>query len=460
MDDLWDWTSDVVPGYVVGAVIILVVGWIVAWLLSKLVAGLVSRSGLGRRLGRYTDVRPSADADVAGTAGRVTFYVVMIIVLIAVLDRLELSLATEPLRDLVAGIFGFLPNLLGAIVLGILAFIIAKIARTVVYQLARTARLDERLTAAREGGASLATRAADQMSTPPGSAAASSASVARSPETSARPSSEERAPLSRGLAEVVFGLILLIFLPAILDTLELRGLLEPVNELLNTVFRFVPNLVAAALILVVGWFIARIASRIITAFLSGVGVDGWPARLGFGSATQVAATGSWAPSRLAGALVFAVLLWFAIIEALEVLQFESLSALLVSLLVLASRILLGLVIIAIGLWLARTAASAIRSSGVQQRNVLAVAAQAAIVLLFGAMGLREMGLANSIINLAFGILFGAVGVAAAIAFGVGGRDAAGRLVNRWVAQAESGQLDRAASPATGGLPTDGHGETD
>ncbi len=461
MDDFWDWISDAIPGYVVGAVIILIVGWIVAWVLSKLVSGLVRRSGLGRRLARFTDVSDSADADAAGTAGRVTFYVVMIIVLIAVLDRLDLGLATEPLRDLVAGIFGFLPNLLGAIVLSILAYIVAKIARTVVYQLGRTARLDERFTAAREGGLDLASRAADRMSTPPGDTPEAVAPAASVPAQAARPASAERAPLTRGLSEVAFGLVLLVFLPAILGALKLSGLLEPVNELLNTVFRFIPVLVAAALILVIGWFIARIVSRIVTTFLTGVGFDGWPARFGFGTGPQAATAGGWAPSRLAGALVFAVLLWFAVIEALEVLQFESLSALLVSLLILASRILLGLVIIAIGLWLARSAASAIRASGVQQPNVLAVAGQAAIILLFGAMGLREMGLANSIINLAFAILFGAIGIAAAIAFGFGGREAAGRLVNRWVAQAESGQLDRAASPATEGGPAAApQGQTD
>jgi hypothetical protein len=132
-----------------------------------------------------------------------------------------------------------------------------------------------------------------------------------------------------------------------------------------------------------------------------------------------------------------------------VLRFEALAVLAMNLLELAGRILLGLIIIAVGLWLARGAARAIRSNVTQQPNLLALVAQVGIILLFGAMGLRQMGVADSIINLAFAILFGAVGVAVAIAFGVGGRGAAGRLADRWVAQAESGELDNAARPAEG-----------
>ena len=115
------------------------------------------------------------------------------------------------------------------------------------------------------------------------------------------------------------------------------------------------------------------------------------------------------------------------------------------LLALAGRILLGLIIFLVGLYLARLAADAIRSSGVDQPNLLATAAQAAILVLTGAMALRQMGVANEIINLAFGLLLGAIAVAAALAFGLGGREVAGRQLQQWVAAAESGEAERQAA---------------
>ncbi len=76
-------------------------------------------------------------------------------------------------------------------------------------------------------------------------------------------------------------------------------------------------------------------------------------------------------------------------------------------------------------------ARAIRSGGSALANSLAVVARVAILMLAGAIGLRAMGLANEIINLAFGLVLGALAVAAAIAFGIGGRQVAARKLEQW-----------------------------
>ena len=70
------------------------------------------------------------------------------------------------------------------------------------------------------------------------------------------------------------------------------------------------------------------------------------------------------------------------------------------------------------------ASKTVLASGAVQAGLLAMAARLSIVVLAGAMALGQMGLANEIINLTFGLLLGAVVVAVAIAFGLGGRDIA------------------------------------
>jgi hypothetical protein len=99
--------------------------------------------------------------------------------------------------------------------------------------------------------------------------------------------------------------------------------------------------------------------------------------------------------------------------------------------------LLGLIIFAVGLYLANLAVEVIRSSGTRNAELLSMAARVAILVMAGAMALRQMGLANEIVNLAFGLVLGAIAVAAAIAFGWGGRDLAGRQLERWAQEAET-----------------------
>jgi hypothetical protein len=89
------------------------------------------------------------------------------------------------------------------------------------------------------------------------------------------------------------------------------------------------------------------------------------------------------------------------------------------------------------LYLARLAASVIQSSGVGQASLLAGLVRALILVFAGAMALRQMGLANEIVILAFAMLTGAIALAAALAFGLGGREVAARELENYIAQLRS-----------------------
>jgi hypothetical protein len=96
------------------------------------------------------------------------------------------------------------------------------------------------------------------------------------------------------------------------------------------------------------------------------------------------------------------------------------------------QLVLALIILGIGIYLANLARGVVLSAGGENAAFLASVARIAILVLAGAMALRQLGIADDIVNLAFGILLGALGIAAALAFGLGGRDVAGREVERFV----------------------------
>jgi hypothetical protein len=92
-------------------------------------------------------------------------------------------------------------------------------------------------------------------------------------------------------------------------------------------------------------------------------------------------------------------------------------------------VLLGAVVIGIGVLVANFLANILRSSGRAESLVSFV--RISIIILSVLLGIRAMGFANDLILLGFGLAMGAAAIAAAIAFGMGGREVAGELLARW-----------------------------
>jgi hypothetical protein len=112
----------------------------------------------------------------------------------------------------------------------------------------------------------------------------------------------------------------------------------------------------------------------------------------------------------------------------------------------AGGLVAGVVIFGLGLYFARIAERVIRGTGGSQAHLLAPVARVTIIVFTGALALRQTGIADDIVNLAFGILLGTVAVAAALAFGLGARDIAAREVDGWLKSARGGS-QRRTSPA-------------
>ena len=127
----------------------------------------------------------------------------------------------------------------------------------------------------------------------------------------------------------------------------------------------------------------------------------------------------------------------AVMQALPMLGFDLAAELTAQFIVFAGHVFLGLMIFALGLYLGKLAAETIRATGMVQAGLFAPVARIAILVLAGAMGLRQMGLADEIVNLTFGLILGAIAVAGAIAFGIGGRNAAKSAIEEFVQSRKS-----------------------
>lgn len=390
----------------VPAIILAVVAWLVATIVRVVVNKALRATHLDQKVSNTKpDSRP-----LSHTMGDVAYWLVLLLFLPAIVGTLQIEALTQPLSDMISSMLGMLPNLIAAAIIGVVGWIVAKIVRGVVSNL-------------------LAATGVDNLTR----------------------NNAEGIKLSRLGGTLVFILIIVPTLIAALDALQIEAISAPLVDMLDKFLQAVPNIIAAAAILILAWFIGRFVARLVTQLLTNLGFDVVPARIGLGhafaapapaDATSPAAAigsslGADTPRRslsiLAGKVVLFFIMLFATVEAAGMLGFAGVSDLLEMFISFGADILLGLVIFAVGYWLADLAAMAIERVSADGRGMARIA-RVAILGLVIAMGLGAMGVADNIVNLAFGLVLGAVAVAVALAFGLGGREAAGQIAGRWASQ--------------------------
>jgi hypothetical protein len=456
---------------ILAAVAILLIGWILALIIAAGIKKVLEKLETNRRLSGAT----GHHSNVENIVSRIVFWVVMIIAIIGALNVLNLTGVSGPFSNMLQNILVFIPQLIAAIAVGFVGWIIANLVKIGLQRLLDRTQLDEKLSA--DVGVS---------------------------------------PISQNISDIVYWLILLLFLPIILSILGLNGLLFPVQNMVNKVVSFLPNIfiagvivfvgyilakivrgiieglvrslnlqqqaqkigmfknsnlpqvlgsfifaviiitaliiafealgiaaisqpatamlyeimnaiphiIAAGLILILAYVVSRFVANLVVDVVSGTGVDEIPAKMDaqrFLGETKV--------STIIGYLIVFFTMLFAVSEAANRLGFEQISALISMFIQFGANILLGAVILMIGFWLANLVAQVIGRGEYNSSRWLANLVRILIMGLVIAMGLRAMGIADSIVNLAFGLTLGAVAVAFALAFGLGGRQPAEQVLN-------------------------------
>ena len=487
MQDMINNITSLIGNYVpnlLGAIAILVIGWIVASIIAGVVKSLLKKTDFDNKIAaKFGETSSDKTFQLEHGISRSIFWFLMLFVLVAFFQALQLTIITQPLNNLLDKVLSYLPQLLGAVALFLIAWFLATILRKLITSGLHTFKLDEKINE----------------------------------------KTSDNIPLSKSLGDIAYWLVFLIFLPGILGALNLGGILEPIQGMLHKILDFLPNVLTAGVIVLVGWFVAKIIRQIVTSLLSAIGTDNFSEKIGlnkslgsqklssligmilyililipiliaglnalkldaitrpasnmlnqilqiipaiFAAAVILAISyviakvlsgfienllsgigfdnlfvklglqkenplSGKTPSKLVGYIILVTIMLFAFIEAFNTLGFEKLSEMVSQFTVLGGHILFGIVILGVGLFFANLAADVVKESSVANSNILATVARFAIIILAGAMALRQMGLANEIINMAFGLLLGAIAVAAAIAFGIGGRDLAAKKLSEW-----------------------------
>ena len=366
-----------------GAAIILVIAWVIAKILKMLIVKGLGLVKFDEKLSKYFKGKPSEI--IAG----ITFYLVLLFALPPFLEALRLTSVTGPLSDMWGKFTGIFPNLLAAAIIMVIGFFIAKIVREILVNLLAGFGID------------------------------------RGAEKIGIDKTLGKLKLSGMVGTIIYVLVIIPVLIAALDALNIPAVSTPGRDMLAVVLNKLPSIFAASIIIILAIVIGKIIQNLLTQILTGLGFDRLLEGLG---AKKV---GQKTPSQVVGVIAFIYILFFAVMEAAEVLNFPMLSNLSSQFIAFAFKVVLAVIILGAGILVGNWVKGLLQGA-TKERPFIANFAKAAIVIFALAIALQNLGIANEIVTLAFGLLLGSIAISAAIAFGVGSREIAGREMEAWV----------------------------
>jgi len=372
-------------GTLVSAGISLLVAWIIASALRFLVVRVLNMTKLDEWLGEKVATTKSANTNES--IGKAVFWLVFLVFIPSILNNLGIGQAAESVQGLIDQMISYIPGIIGAIIILILGGLLARILRQIVTGFLEGVGVD-----------SLGERFGFSKS-------------------------NEAQPLSALLGTVVYVLVFIPIVVQALDLLSLPVISDIGTQLLGSVTAAIISVLGAVVILFVAYYLAKFISDIVTNLLAGIGIDRLPEALGFKTAEGANL------SSVVGYVVLVAVMLFAVQGTAEAIGLATIATAVGSLIVLGGNVLLGVVIFMVGIYLANVASNVITSAGGEETSFLANIVRWAILIFVAGIALTQAGvpLGADVIR----IILIALGAAAALAFGLGGREMAAKQLDRW-----------------------------
>ena len=372
------------------ALLVIIVGYFISKILAGFVAGGINKTGLGRKA-------KTTGGNIGKSISKAFFWVLWLIFILIGLSQFPLmSEALEPIQGMLTGVWGYLPQLaVGAIVL-VVGTGLAKVVKEAASSTLEAAQVDN--LASRFGFAG-----ADDT-----------------------PSNG----IARGIGGLLSAIVLIFSGITAIGIWDIPGISGPVSEMLQTVLNYIPNVITAALALAIAVFIGRFVSNLIQNTLPALGVDNSLKALGSLDGTSAS---NVVPSKVIANVSFIGIVLMGLTAAMSALNIPALTDVFETLLAVGGRVVLGAIIIGAGLFIANFISKIVtETSGELAGKIIKYTS----ILIFTFMGLRSMELGEEIIDTAFSYGLGAAafaaGVGGALAFGLGGREWAGKKLAKWI----------------------------
>ncbi len=367
------------------AIIILVVAFYVAKFAKKLVVKLlksVKAEAFLSKLGIKDTVTNSSIEFV----GKLVYFVVFLLFLPGALDKLDLYSVSTPISGMVSSFLAFIPRLVAAGIIIAVGLFIANIVRDLLVPVLKAVKVD-------------------------------------SIQEKAGITATENTSFSSIIANVIYGIIVLVVITSALDQLDIRAISDPANDIVSSIFAIIPNVLAAIVIIAAGIFIAKLVAKLLESLLAGVGADSLLEKITGSDAKKVSL------SKVISEVVKYVLVIIFLVQGINVLNLPVLTSIGAAIINYLPAVLVAVIVLAIGMFAANTVEATIVKK-FPEAKVSALIAKVAIYVFVAFICLNQLGVAIEIVEKTFILIIAALCVAFAVAFGIGGRTFAANTLEK------------------------------
>ncbi len=335
LQELWQSVAPRLPKLGI-ALLVLIGGWLAAVVISRSVFAALKRTTLDDKIADAVGVDTGGDAGtrIETIISKTVYYVLLAFVVVAFFSYLGINAVTAPLVTVLDGFAGAVPNLAKAVLIGFIGFLVATGVRKLIVTLLTKVKFEQRMQ--RLGG----------EEAPP-----------VEPRDKKKKKSKAAAePITHTLGEVAYWFIIVVTAIPVLEALRIGVLAGPLSKAFSSVATYLPKIAAAAVLLILGYLLAKVVRAVVSGVLSRVGVDRAVARLGFGKVTR-----EHSLSGILGTVAMVFVLLHFTVSAVGRLDIQEISTplrlMLDQVYVYLPKLFVGGVLMAIGVVVARVAAN-------------------------------------------------------------------------------------------------------
>lgn len=385
----WDSFVNFLPN-LLGGIALIVVAWLIATLVKKAISKGLRAIHFENRLQKWGAANTEEQADrTIDSLAKVFYYLVWVLFLPSIFNVFGLRSVAAPISNMIDTALSYLPNIIAAVFLIVIAVVVGRFVKNLVYNLALSMNVD-RLVDKFTGGS-------DNVD-----------------NSEIAPSREQKDTIAKVLANIVYILVLIPILTVALEALNIRSISTPIVNVMNSILAAIPNILVAVILLGIGIVVAKFIGDLVGELLKGSGINNLSKSLSPSGRTKIDL------AQIVGQVVAILIGLFFFVEALNVLNLAVLNTIGAAIISYIPNLLFAMIILGLGVVGGQLLRNFItRSAGSKWLGALV---QYLLIAFAVFMALDQLNFATSIVNAAFIFLIGGAAVAFAIAFGIGGRD--------------------------------------
>lgn len=378
---------------VLKAFLILAIAWTIAFIVRFVIVGGLSKLRLSERLSPlFPEGETKSLERLNENIGSVVFYLIILVALMPFFEALKMSSLVSPLKSMFDRVFAYIPNLLTGVIVIVFGFLLARLVEKII------------------------------------SGFAESAGINRYIENLPFDTVLKSLDFAKIVGTLAFLFVMVPIVAVAFEAMQIEILTSVLGTFMNKFASAMPNIIAGFFLFIIGLVVGRFVGDLTSKILYDLGLDKLLLSIGAEGLEKKLSKKEtkFSLANIGGNLIAIVVILLFSMESLEIMHFDLLASAIDKLILYLPHVLVAFVLIALGFYLSKILEDLVRKSFSVERafeaDMIGLGLRYGVIVLSFFMAFDQLKIAHTIVTSAFIILLGTVGLAFALAFGLGGQD--------------------------------------